>query len=67
MRILEWMSCSFRQLKNYEILDGVAFRDDRTTLNRQTKLDSAALDLCRPLIEEGFSNSVDFIHFSAKE
>jgi hypothetical protein len=25
------------------------------------------LDLCKPLIEEGHKNTIDFVHYSAKE
>lgn len=67
IRILEWMACSFRTLKTYEILDGIAIRPECTTLSRRTKLDKAVLDHCRPLIEDGPSNTIDFVHFSAKE
>jgi hypothetical protein len=67
IRILEWMACSYRSLKNYEILDGIAFRPRCTALNSKTKIHRQVLDLCRPLIEDGPSNTVDFVHFSAKE
>jgi hypothetical protein len=43
IRILEWMACSFRTLKDYEILDGIAFRPQCTTLSRRTKIDKASL------------------------
>jgi hypothetical protein len=67
IRILGWMACSFRILKSYEILDGIAFDASNTTLTPKTKIRKEVLDLCRPLIEEGPASTVDFVHFSAKE
>jgi hypothetical protein len=61
------MACSYRTLKTYEILDGIVFRPGCTTLNERTKMKAQVLDLCRPLIEDGLSNTLDFVHFSAKE
>jgi hypothetical protein len=67
VRILEWMSCSFRRLKIYEILDGVSIRPDRKCLDSNTKLPKRVLELCRPLIEDGPCNTLIFVHFSAQE
>jgi hypothetical protein len=67
VRILEWMSCSFRQLKTNEILDGVSIRPDRKCLGSNTKLHKRVLDFCRPLIEDGPYNTMIFVHFSAQE
>jgi hypothetical protein len=67
IRILGWMACSYRILKRYEILDGVAFDTSNTTLTPKTKVRKDILDLCRPLIEDGPVGTVDFVHFSAKE
>jgi len=72
------MSCSYRLLKSYEILDGISFRaaeysnnitgrSSCTILNDSTKLRKEVLDLCKPLIEDGPGNTLDFVHFSAKE
>jgi hypothetical protein len=71
------MSCSFRPLKSYEILDGISFRLSEsigtkyrpacTTLDATTQMQRDVLDLCRPLIEDGPGNTIDFVHFSAKE
>jgi len=60
------MACSRRPLRGYEILDGIAFRPGCTTLNSRTKVHREVLDLCRPLIEDGPSDTLDFVHFSAK-
>jgi hypothetical protein len=67
IRILEWMSCSNRRLKIHEILDGISIRPDRPYLESNTKLPRRVLDLCRPLIEDGPSNTLIFVHFSAQE
>jgi hypothetical protein len=61
------MACSYRILKSYEILDGIAFDASTTTLTPKTKVRKDILDLCRPLIEDGPAGTVDFVHFSAKE
>lgn len=67
IRILGWMACSYRILKSYELLAGISFDASNTTLTPKTKVRKEILDLCRPLIEEGPANTVDFVHFSAKE
>ncbi|EMR87314.1 putative nacht domain protein [Botrytis cinerea BcDW1] len=67
IRILEWMACCYRVLKNYEILDGVAIDRSNWTLTSKTKIGKRALDLCRPLIEDGPANTVEFVHFSFTE
>lgn len=67
IRILEWMACSYRTLKTYEVLDGIALFPGCTTLDKRTKMNKDVLSLCRPLIEEFRGNLVEFVHFSAKE
>jgi hypothetical protein len=63
-RILEWLACSFRPLKIREIQDGITFH---TKGIDGKKLDKTIVDLCKPLIEEAPGNTVDFVHYSAKE
>ena len=53
--------------ETYELLDGIAFDASMTTLTPESKIRKQILNLCRPLIEEGPANTVDFVHFSAKE
>lgn len=68
IRILEWIACSFRIMKVHEIQDGIVLHTRDMELNERTKLrDSKFLDLCKPLIEEGPNNTIDFVHYSAKE
>jgi len=67
IRILEWLACSCRTLKAYEILDGITFvSPDSMVLDKKKKYHRDVLNLCRPLIENGPSDTVDFVHFSAK-
>lgn len=65
--ILQWMACSFRPLKSFEIRDGLVFAAPDSLLNDETKPNKSLLDLCKPIIEEGVGGTVDFVHFSAKE
>lgn len=67
LKILEWLACSFRPLKVYEIQDGITFGPENTFLTDETKLKPGFVDLCKPLIEEGPGGTVDFVHYSAKE
>ena len=66
LQILRWVACSFRVLKIYEVLDGVVF-ERNASLSERTKLNRNILDLCKPLIEIGPGETVEFVHFSAKE
>jgi hypothetical protein len=61
------MSCSFRRLKIFEIVDGISIRPDSICLDSTTKLQRRVLDLCRPLVEDGPSDTLVFVHFSAKQ
>jgi len=67
IRTLEWIACSFRTMKEYEIQDGIVFHGAETMLDENTKLTSGFLDLCKPLIEHGSNDTIDFVHYSAKE
>jgi hypothetical protein len=67
VQILQWIACSFRLLKSHVVQDGIVFNIRGMVLNEKTKLVDGFLDLCKPLIEEGPKNTVDFVHYSAKE
>jgi hypothetical protein len=77
IRIIQWVAYSYRTLKSYEVLSGIAFRAAElngsvyrpacTTLNEKSKIHEEVLDLCKPLIEDGPLGTIDFVHFSAKE
>ncbi len=67
IRILEWIACSSRTLKRYEIQDGVVFTLENNVLDAGTKQSASIIELCKPIIEEGPGNTVDFVHYSAKE
>ena len=60
------MACSYRPLKVHEILDGIVF-EGSADLSERTKLNRNILDLCKPLIEEGPGDTIEFVHFSARE
>jgi len=61
------MACSFRPLKAFEIQDGLVFEAADSVLNDDTKPVRNLLDLCKPIIEESIGDTVEFVHFSAKE
>jgi hypothetical protein len=61
------MACSFRPLKAFEIQDGLVLQAADSVLNDETKAIKNLLELCKPIIEEGLGNTVEFVHFSAKE
>jgi hypothetical protein len=67
IRILEWIACSFRVLKLYEVQDGIVFDKLGTILDEDSKMNARILDLCKPLVQDGPNNTVEFVHFSAKE
>lgn len=67
MTILQWMACSFRPLKVFELQNGLVFEAADSVLNDGTKPSRSLLELCKPIIEEGFGNTAEFVHFSAKE
>ncbi|KAH9216233.1 hypothetical protein DL95DRAFT_522785 [Leptodontidium sp. 2 PMI_412] len=68
LRILEWLACSFRIMKTHEIRDGIQFHVMGMELNNRAKvkLIDGFFDLCKPLVEEGPKNTVDFVHYFAK-
>jgi hypothetical protein len=61
------MACSHRTLKNYEIQDGIVFTRENGVLDETTELLPSIFELCKTIIEEGPGNTVDFVHYSAKE
>ncbi|PQE21380.1 hypothetical protein CJF30_00008252 [Rutstroemia sp. NJR-2017a BBW] len=67
VRFLKWMACSYRKLKSFELQDGLAFHTGNTVLDDTTKLSIRVLDQCKPLIEQGPSGTLNFVHFSAKD
>jgi hypothetical protein len=67
IRILEWMACSCRVLKTYELIDGITLSPNCTEINARTQMSKDVLELCMPLVEEGPGSTMSFVHFSAKE
>jgi len=66
-RVLEWIATSYRPLRIHEVQDGVSLRSGQTMLDERTKVSSAVIDICRPLIQVGRDGVIRFIHFSVKE
>jgi hypothetical protein len=67
IRILQWIACSFRILKAHEIQDGIVLQKPGSVLNEDSKLVDGFWEQCKPLIEKGPKNTIDFVHYSAKE
>ncbi|KAH8587407.1 hypothetical protein B0O99DRAFT_733524 [Bisporella sp. PMI_857] len=67
IRILQWVACSFRVMKSYEIQDGIVLCVSGSVLDQNSKLLDGFWELCKPLIEDGPKNTLDFVHYSAKE
>ncbi|PVH68513.1 hypothetical protein DL98DRAFT_599456 [Cadophora sp. DSE1049] len=67
IRILEWMAYSYRPLKVHELLEGISFRSSSLSSDNRPEMKRDVLNLCRPLVEDGPSDTLDFVHFSAKE
>jgi hypothetical protein len=65
--ILSWVACSKRPLRAVELLDGIALSHEPYELSSVSKLSTAELGRCIPLIEVDHSGFVNFVHFSAKE
>lgn len=54
-------------MKVHEIKDGVALQMSGAILNEHTKLVDSFWEHCKPLLEKGPKNTIDFVHYSAKE
>ena len=67
MSILQWMACSFRPLKAFEIQDGLVFQAADSVLSNETKASRNLLELCKTIGEKGLGTTVEFVPFSAKE
>ena len=69
-RILHWMCTAYRQVKIYEIADGIVLRDGQVELNKKTRsqnLDRDIVEICAPLLEKSSNGVLRLVHFSAKE
>lgn len=56
-------------MKTHEIRDGIQFHVMGMELNNRAKvkLIDGFFDLCKPLVEEGPKNTVDFVDYFAKQ
>jgi hypothetical protein len=68
-RILGWIAFGHtkRPLKKYEVLNGMALYPGVDVLKSNTKPFANALDLCKPLIEDGPSGAVVFVHSTVRQ
>jgi hypothetical protein len=64
---LQWVTVARRPPKPYEIHFGAGLGQRTSTIDDNTKLSEATLELCRPLIECGPRNTIIFAHFTVKE
>ena len=70
LRILFWVCVAYRNVKIYEVADGVALKPGQTVLDKRTKisnLDRDVLEVCAPIIGRSKGGFLDVVHFSAKE
>jgi len=67
LRVLRWISFARRPLKTYELQWGITLYDGNTMLTPETKPLGDVIDICRPLIEDGPSQTIQLIHASVKE
>jgi hypothetical protein len=61
------MTFAKRPLKRYELLDGISLHSGNNMLSDETRLWDQAIDICKPLIENGPNGSVVFVHFTVQE
>lgn len=66
-RIFQWLACSQRPLKKFEIQDAVSLHPACAWINDETRLFDSVVELCKPLVENGPNDVVRFVHASVKE
>lgn len=67
VRMLTWLTFGFRPLRSHELLHGVAITADSPTLNKATILQTRAVEICKPLIEQMPNGTISLVHFTLKE
>jgi hypothetical protein len=67
IRVLNWMACSRRPLKPYELEWGTALHSKNAIISEDTRPFGNIVDLGKPLIEVNRDQSVVFVHSSVKE
>lgn len=63
-RIFEWILFSEAPstIRKHEILIGMSLHEEQISLDRDTRPFPNALDICKPLIEDGPGGTVALIH-----
>nr|KAK5436980.1 hypothetical protein LTR18_009345 [Exophiala xenobiotica] len=66
-RIFQWLTCSPRYLKRYEIQDAIALDFDHPKIDCDKRGFEHIIELCKPLVESGSGETIRFVHVSVKE
>ena len=69
-KILSWLCAARRPVSVYEVIDGIALDFDQRELCSKWKIQNFyhhMVDLCAPLIEVAPNQTLQIVHFSAKE
>ena len=67
IRLLHWISCSYRPLKLIELREGTAFRPGHPAPDGRNIILKSIVELCGPLVEKISEGAIDAAHFFAKE
>ncbi|GIJ89554.1 DNA-directed RNA polymerase II subunit RPB1 [Aspergillus pseudoviridinutans] len=67
LRILSWIIYGIKPLRKFEIISGASIHARNVDFSEQYRLRDGALELCKPLLEEGRNETVRFIHFTVRE
>ncbi|RYP56345.1 hypothetical protein DL769_009929 [Monosporascus sp. CRB-8-3] len=67
IRILAWLAFARRPLRRHEILHGVAITPETPSLETWNVLHNAAVDKCKPFVEELPDGTIALVHFTAQE
>ena len=66
-RIFQWLTCSQRPLKKFEVQDAVTLYPDNARISESTRVTEHVFELCKPLVESGPNGVIRFVHVSVKE
>lgn len=66
-RIFQWLICSQRPLKKFELRDAVTLHSENTINDDDTRVSERVFELCKPLVESGPNDIIRFVHVSVKE
>jgi hypothetical protein len=66
-RIFQWLACSQRPLKKFEVQYAVTVHPDNTRIDENTRVSEHVFELCKPLVEDGPNDVIRFVHVSVKQ